>query len=59
MRKIQNYRTNKRVSVGECAGNRSRDRLQKRWIDIVKDCLKKKGLDVRQARRIGHDSSVW
>ena len=29
------------------------------WIDNVKDCLKKRGLDVRQARRIVHDRSVW
>ena len=36
-------------------------RLWKRWIDNMKDCLKKRGLDVRQARRIVHDSdrSVW
>ena len=40
-----------RGSVGECAG-----RPWKRWIDIMKDCLKKRGLDVRQARRMcmGH-----
>ena len=31
---------------------------RKRWIDNVRDCLKKKGLDVRQARRIVHDRSV-
>ena len=34
-------------------------RLRKRWIDTAKDCLKKMSLDVRQARRIVHDRSVW
>ena len=46
----------KRVYVGECAGSRSVDKPRKRWIDIVKDCLRKRGLDVRQVRRMGQDS---
>ena len=41
----------KRVYVGECAGSRSVGRPRKRWIDTVKECLKRRGLDVRQARR--------
>ena len=41
----------KKVYVGECAGCRSVGRPWKRWIDTVKDCLKKRGVDVRQARR--------
>ena len=45
----------KRVYVGECAGSRSR----KRWIDTVKDCLKKTGLNISQARRIVYDRSEW
>ena len=32
-------------------------RTQKRWIDIVKECLRKRGLDVRQARRMVQDRS--
>ena len=39
--------------VGECAGNCSVDRLRKRWIDTMKDCL-----DVRQARRMVQDRSA-
>ena len=27
--------------------------------DTVKDCLRKRGLNVRQARRIMHDRSEW
>ena len=50
---MENYRIAKRVCVGKCAG-----RPRKRWIDTVKDCLKKKGLDVRQARRMVHDGSL-
>ena len=46
-----------RVYVGECAGSHSMGRLQKRWIDSVKECLRKRGLNVRQARRMVHDRS--
>ena len=49
----------KRVYVGECAGSRSLARPWKSWIDTVKDCLKKRGLEVRQAKQIGHDRNVW
>ena len=37
-----------RVYVRECAGIRSMGRAQKRWIDIMKSCLRKGGLDVRR-----------
>ena len=47
----------KRVYVGECVGSHSVGRLWKRWIDTVKECLKKRDLDVRQARRMVHDRS--
>ena len=57
--RMENGRIAKRVYVGECAGSRSVGRPRKRWIDIVKDCLKKRGLDVKQARRMEHDRSVW
>ena len=36
--------------VGDCAGIRSVGRLWKRFIDTVKECLKKRGLDISQAR---------
>ena len=39
----------KRVYVRECAGSCSVDRPWKRWNDNVKECLRKRGLDVRQA----------
>ena len=48
----------KKVYVGECAGSLSVGKPRKRWIDTVKDCLKKSGLDVRQARRMVQDRSV-
>ena len=44
---MENDRIAKRVYVGVCPGSRSVGRLQNRWIDTVKDCLKKRGLDVR------------
>ena len=48
--RMENDRIAKRVCVGECASIRSVDRLWKRWVNTMKDCLRKIGLDVRQAR---------
>ena len=43
-----------RVYVGECAGSYSVCRPPKRWIDTMKDSLRKRGLDVKQEwSRIG------
>ena len=39
---MKNDRIAKRVDVGEFAGSRSVARSRKRWIDAVKDCLKKR-----------------
>ena len=49
----------KRVYVEECAGSCSVGRPWKRWINTVKECLKKTGLDVMQARGIVQDRSEW
>ena len=46
------------VYVGECAGSRSVGRPRKRWTDTAKDCLKKRGLNVWQERRMVHDKNV-
>ena len=35
------------ANVGECAGSHSVGRLWKTWINTMKDCLKKRDLDVR------------
>ena len=43
----------------ECAGSRSMGRPRKSWIHTVKECLKKRGLDARQARRMVQDRSKW
>ena len=51
MERMENERFTNRVYVGECAGSCSVGML-KRWIDTMKDCLRKRGLDVRQARRM-------
>ena len=48
-----------RIYVREFAGNRSLGRPRKRWIDTVKECLKKRSLNVRKARRIVHHRSEW
>ena len=44
--RMDDNRNAKRVHVGECAGSSSVGRPRKRWIDTVKDCLKKRCLDV-------------
>ena len=49
----------KRIYIGECAGNHSVDKPQKRWIDNMKECLRKRGLDVSQVRRIVQDKREW
>ena len=57
MERKENDRTAKRVYVREWAGSPSLGRLRKRWTDTVKKCLRKRGLDVRQARRMIQDKS--
>ena len=57
--RMEDEKIAKRVCVGECAGNRSVGRPRKRWIDTVKEYLKKKGLNVRQVGKMVHDRSVW
>ena len=52
MKRMENNRIAKRVYVGKFAGSRSVSRPRKKWIDTVKDCLRKKGLDVRKVRRM-------
>ena len=52
MERLERFRTAKRVYVRECAGS-------KRWLDTVKKCLKKRCLDVRQARRMVQDRTKW
>ena len=56
--RMEKDRIAKRVYVGECAGSRSMGRSSKRWIDTVKECLMKLGLNVRPERRMVHDRSV-
>ena len=50
--RMERDRIVKRVYVGECAGSRSVGRPWKRWIDTVKERLRKRALDVRQAKRM-------
>ena len=59
--RMENDRIAKRLYAGERAGSRLVSRPRNRWIDTMKDCfcLKKRGLDVRPARIMVHDESVW
>ena len=56
---MENDRIDKRVYVGVCAGSHSVGRPWKRWIDTMKDYLKERGLDVRQASRMMQARSAW
>ena len=50
VKRMDNDTVSMRVYLGKCAGSRSVGRPLKRWIDTMKNCLKKRGLDVRQSR---------
>ena len=54
-----NGRIAKPVYVGVCVGSRLIGRPQKRWIDSMNDCLKKRGLNVGQARRMVFNRNEW
>ena len=56
---MENDRIVKRVYVGVCASSCSVGRPQKRWTNIMKEYLRKIGLDVRQARIIVQDKNEW
>ena len=47
----------KRVYAGECAGSHSVVKLQKRWIDTMKKCLRKKkfGCQARKENGAGQE----
>ena len=59
MERMERDRIATRVYIGECAGSRSEVRPRKRWIDTVKECSRRRGLDVRQTRRMVQDKSEW
>ena len=56
---MESDRIANRVYAGECVGSHSVNMPRKRWIGTVKECLRKRGLDVRQAGRMVQDRSEW
>ena len=56
--RMENDRIAKRIYVGECAWFRLVGKPRKKWTDTM-NCLKKRGLDVRQTKKMVHDSNVW
>ena len=54
---MERDRITKRVYVRECVDSRSMGSPWKRWIDTVKECLRKRGLEVRQTKRMVQDRS--
>ena len=59
MERMERGMIGKRVYVGEFVGSRSEGRPRKRWLDTVKEFLKKRGLEIRQARRMVQDRNEW
>ena len=59
VKRMERGRIAKRFYVLDCAGTHSVGSPRKRWIDTVKECLKKTGLDVRVARKMVQDRSEW
>ena len=57
--RMESERIDKRVYIGEYAGDRSVGSPRKKWIDTVRECLKKRWLDDREARRMVQDRSEW
>ena len=57
--RVKRYMITNRVYLVKCAGSLSVGGPRKRWFDTVKECLKKRGLDIRQARTIVQDRSEW
>ena len=53
--RMERDRIANRVYVGESTGSRSVGRPRKRWTDTLKEGLKKRGMDIRQARRMFED----
>ena len=56
MENVENDRIPKRIYTGECAGSHSVGRPRKRLIGTVKNCLRKRGLDVRQVRKMVYNT---
>ena len=56
--RMENVRIAKRVYKRECAGSHSVGKPRKKWNDTVNECLKKRGFDVREAKRMVRDRSL-
>ena len=45
--------------IAKCAGSRSVGRPRKRWIGNLKECLRKRSLNIKKGRRMVQDRSEW
>ena len=59
MERIERDRIANRLYVIDYDDSCSVGRPRKRWIDTVKECLGKRSLGIRQARRMVQDRSEW
>ena len=57
--RMGNDRIAKIIYVRESAGIRPVGRRRERWTEAVKVCLKKRGSEVRQTRKMVNVRSVW
>ena len=57
--RMENDQVAKRVCVEKCAFSCSVGIPRNRWIDTLNERLRKRSLDIRQARRMVQDKSEW
>ena len=56
---MESDRIANKVYVGECASSRSVGMPQNIWINTVRCCLRKRGLDVKEAKIMVQDKCEW
>src|SRR5678816_4581044 len=58
-KRMDDSRLVRRMYSGECAGNRPAGRPKEKWIESVKECLKKKNVSLAEAIRKVHNKNEW
>ena len=59
MERMDENRLVKRMYSGECVGKKPVGRPKKRWIELVRDCLKERNVSMDEARRMVLDRNEW
>ena len=59
MERLESDRIAERIYVRKNGGSHSVRRPQKKWIDTMKECLRKRVLDIRQPKRMLQEKCEW